>query len=313
MKPKILFMGTPDFAIPTLDALVKNKYPLVGVVTQPARPKGRGRKPVPTPVKRYAEAAGIPVFEPERVRGETFLETFRTLAPDMVVLVAFGQILPAEIIEAPPLGCLNVHPSLLPRYRGAAPINWALIRGETKTGVTIMMMDEGVDSGDMLIQEETAIDSAEAFGDLSARLAKTGARLLLKAVESVKDGTARPVPQDDSLATYAPRLTQETGHIDWARSPDEIVNLVRGLSPAPGAYAFLREKKLKIYYALAGREQASGEKEPGRVGRLFESGLQVMAGDGHIYLQEVQLEGKRRMSIDDFLRGYKISQEDVLE
>ncbi len=313
MKPKILFMGTPEFAIPTLDALVKSGYPVIGAVTQPDKPKGRGRKNLPTPVKIYAEAAGIPVFEPERVRGETFLEAFRSLAPDMVVLVAFGQILPGDIIKGPTLGCLNVHPSLLPRYRGAAPINWAIINGEKKTGVTIMVMDEGVDSGDILLQEEAAIGPDETFGELSSRLAEMGARLLVDAVEQVVSGTARPAPQDASAATDAPRLTQESGLIDWTRSPEEIVNLVRGLSPAPGAYCFLRERKLKIFHALAGKEPASGEKEPGRVGRLFESGLQVMAGDGHIYLQEVQREGKRRMSIDDFLRGHAISSDDVLE
>ncbi|MCK9273806.1 MAG: methionyl-tRNA formyltransferase [Syntrophales bacterium] len=313
MKPKILFMGTPDFSIPALDLLVKNGYPVIGAVTQPEKPKGRGKKRAPTAVKLYAEAAGIPVYEPERVRSESFLETFRMLAPDMVVLVAFGQILPSEIINSPPLGCINLHPSLLPHLRGAAPIHWAIIRGEKKTGVTIIKMDEGVDSGDILLQEETEIDPLESFGELSVRLAAIGARMLIKSVGQVVDGIARPISQDSSAATYAPRLSQEMGHIDWRQSSKEIVNLIRGLSPSPGAFTFLRDKKLKIYQALAGDQEASGEKEPGRVGRLFESGLQVMAGDGHVYLREIQLEGRKRMSVADFLRGNAISSEDVLE
>ena len=314
MKPKILFMGTPDFSIPSLKILIRNDYPILGVVTQPDRPGGRGKKFVSPPVKVVAEQYNLPILQPERVRDEEFLDTFREISPDMVVLAAFGQILPREIIGFPPMGCLNVHPSLLPQYRGAAPINWAIVNGEDKTGVTIMLMDEGVDSGNIMLQEETDIDPDEAYDDLHDRLSQIGAELLLKAVAGVADGTITGgVPQELSLATFAPRLTQKTGHINWENSGKDIVNLIRGLSSSPGAFSFLREKKLKIFFATSGKMETSGEKEPGKVGNLMESGLQVTSKDGHVYLKEVQLEGRKRMFIDDFLRGYKLSPDDVLE
>ena len=314
MKPKILFMGTPDFSIPSLEILIRNDYPILGIVTQPDRPGGRGKKFISPPVKVVSERYNLPILQPERVKDEEFLDIFREISPDMVVLAAFGQILPREIIEFPPMGCLNVHPSLLPKYRGAAPINWAIVNGEDKTGVTIMLMDEGVDSGNILLQEETDIDPDETYDDLHDRLSQLGAELLLKAVAGVADGTiTKGVPQDSSLATFAPRLTQKTGHINWENSGKDIVNLIRGLSSSPGAFSFLREKKLKIFFATSGKMETSGEKEPGKVGKLMESGLQVTAKDGHAYLKEVQLEGRKRMFIDDFLRGYKLSPDDVLE
>lgn len=312
MKPKILFMGTPEFAVPSLDILVKNDYPVLGVVTQPDRPRGRGRKLFPSPVKIYAEGASIPVYQPERVRDEEFLNLFREISPEMIVLAAFGQILLEDIIESPPMGCLNVHPSLLPEYRGAAPINWALINGEEKTGVTIMMMDQGVDTGDILLQEEIDIAADEIFDNLHDRLSLLGAKLLLEAVKGVSGGSIERRPQDSSRATYAPRLTKETCYIEWNKKASEIVNLIRGLSSSPAAYSFLREKKLKIFHALPG-PLCSGEKEPGKIGKLMESGLQISTADGHVYIQDVQLEGKKRMSIDDFLRGFRLSEDDVLE
>jgi methionyl-tRNA formyltransferase len=312
MKPTILFMGTPEFAVPSLDMLVRNDYTILGVVTQPDKPKGRGKKLVPPPVKIFAENAGIPVYQPDQVRDETFLRVFREISPDMVVLAAFGQILPIEIIELPRMGCLNVHPSLLPLYRGAAPINWTLINGEEKTGVTIMMMDEGVDTGDILLQEEMDIAPDEIFDNLHNRLSQLGAEILLKAVKGVAEGSIERKPQDSSRATYAPKLTKDTGYIDWNQSAHEIVNLIRGLSSTPGAYAFLRDKKLKIYHAVPG-PLSTGEKEPGTIGQFMESGLQVSTADGHVYIQDVQLEGKKRLSIDSFLRGFRLSQDDVLE
>ena len=200
-KPRILFMGTPQFAVPALEGLVRGGYPLIGVVTQPDRPQGRGRGLAPPPVKLAAQTLGLTILQPERVRTPDFLETFRSLSPDVVVVAAFGQILPTEIIRGPRSGCINIHPSLLPKYRGAAPINWALIRGETTTGVTIMRMDEGVDSGDILLQEETVIGSQETFGELHDRLAALGARLLLEALALREAGTLRPRPQEHRLAT----------------------------------------------------------------------------------------------------------------
>jgi len=313
MRPKILFMGTPEFAVPSLKILAEEEYPIVGVVTQPDRPKGRGRKLIPPPVKACAVELGIPVYQPARVRDQDFLNTFKEIAPDMVVLAAFGQILPKEIIARPRFGCLNVHPSLLPRYRGAAPINWALINGDTKTGVTIMLMDEGVDSGDILLQEEVAIEPDDTFDDLHDALSAMGARLLAQAVRGVADGTITPTPQDPSLVTLAPRLERGIGHIDWTDEPERIVNLIRGLSSQPGAYSFFRDKKLKIFYAVAGKEKSSREKEPGKLGKLMEAGLQVATRDSHVYLQDVQLEGKKRMLIEEFLRGHPLASDDVLE
>ena len=313
MKPKIVFMGTPDFAIPSLEILLTHGYPVIAVVTQPDRPQGRGRKLIPPPLKVIAEKHAIPVLQPERVRDDEFVELFKKLSPDMVVLAAFGQIIPKDILDIPPRGCLNVHPSLLPKYRGAAPINWSLINGDGKTGVTIMLMDEGTDTGDILLQEETEIDPEEVYDDLHDRLSFRGAELLLKAVENSSAGTGTRTPQDSSGATYAPRLTKEMEHIDWGNSADAIVNIIRGLSSEPGAYSFLRERKLKIYRAVAGKAGISGEKAPGAIGQLMESGLQITAHDGHVYLQDVQLEGKKRLPIDLFLRGFRVLATDSLE
>ncbi|MDO9514509.1 MAG: methionyl-tRNA formyltransferase [Syntrophales bacterium] len=313
MKPKILFMGTPDFAVPSLKALAEADCNIVGAVTQPDRPKGRGRKPVPPPVKTCALELGIAVYQPDRVRDDAFLETFRKISPDMVVLAAFGQILPREIIDSPRFGCINVHPSLLPRYRGAAPINWSIINGDRNTGMTIMLMDEGVDSGDILLQEEVAIAPDDTFDDLHKTLSTMGAELLIQAIQGVVGGIITRTPQDPSLVTLAPRLGPGMGHIDWNNEPEKIVNLIRGLSSRPGAYSFLGDKKLKIFYAVAGKETSSGEKEPGKPGKLMEAGLQVATRDGHVYLKDVQLEGKKRMLIEDFLRGHPLVTDDILE
>lgn len=305
-------MGTPAFALPSLKILTENNYPVIGVITQPDRPKGRGRKLVAPPVKNYADTRNIPTYQPERVRDETFLERFKKLSPDMVVLVAFGQILPGKIIEFPALGCINVHPSLLPQYRGAAPINWTLMRGEGKTGVTIMLMDEGMDSGDILLQEETAIDPVETFDHLHDRLSNIGARLLLRAVEGIIAGTITKTPQDSSLVTMAPKITGEISRIDWKRSARETVNLIRGLSSTPGAHTSLRGKKLKIFNAS--QQETSPTGVPGELSVLKkEQKLRVATKDGYVYIEELQIEGKKRMKVEDFLRGYHILPGDILE
>lgn len=310
-KPRILFMGTPEFAVPTLEGLVREGCSVIAAVTQPDRPRGRGRKSEPPPVKTAAERLGITVLQPERVRDGEFLRVFRELAPELVVLVAFGQILPAEIIDFPAMGCINVHPSLLPRYRGAAPINWALIRGETRTGVTIIRMDAGVDSGDILLQEETPIGPEDNFDSLHDRLAEQGARLLLKAVEGLVSGAAERRPQDHFLATPAPRLKKEDGHVNWNDGVREILNRIRGLSSSPGAYAFIKGRQLKIFAAEI--EPAGVSGAPGSIGQETEMGLPVAAADGYVYLKEVQLEGKKRMSVRDFLRGFRISPGETLQ
>ncbi len=309
-KPRILFMGTPDFAVPSLERLAAEGYPIMAVVTQPDRPRGRGQKSEATPVKRSAEMHGLPVLQPERVRDEAFLRLFRDLSPDLVVLVAFGQILPREIIEFPPLGCVNVHPSLLPLYRGAAPINWTLIRGEVKTGVTIIRMDAGVDSGDILLQEETPVGPEETYDELHDRLADLGARLLAKTLAGLAAGTVERRPQDHALATNAPRISKEDGRLDWNADVRDILNRIRGLSSSPGAYTFIKGKQLKIFSASGEERPVSGT--PGSVGPETDRGLPVAAGNGYVYLKEIQIEGRKRMPIRDFLRGFRISPGETL-
>jgi methionyl-tRNA formyltransferase len=300
-KPRILFMGTPAFAVPALEGLVKGGWPVIGVVTQPDRPQGRGRTLAPPPVKTIAEGLGLPVLQPEKVRHPDFLETFRKLAPDLVVVAAFGQILPGEIIRGPKKGCINIHPSLLPKYRGAAPIQRTLICGEEVTGVTIMQMDEGVDSGNILLQEQTPIGPEENFGGLHDRLAVMGADLLRMSLAMLLSGTLLPRPQDHSLATAAPRIGREEGRIDWGKDCRQIVSLIRGLSPVPCAHTFLDGKQVKIFTATA--EPSTVAEVPGTVAGETGNALRVAAGGGYVLLKEVQLEGKKRMAIRDFLRG----------
>ncbi len=303
-------MGTPEFAVPSLDILIRNDYPIVTVVTQPDRPKGRGRISAPPPIKVAAEKYGLPLVQPERLRTTEFTDYFSGIRPDLAVVAAFGQILPREILDIPKMGCINVHPSLLPKYRGAAPINWALIRGEEKTGITIMLMDEGMDTGDILAQEETMIEPMETFGKLNDRLAVMGARLLLATIDMVANGNSTRTPQDASLATYAPRLTKENGLIRWDADLRETVNLIRGLSPTPCAYTSYRGKMLKIFSAIG--EEIPPPESPGRIGTVTDNGLPVAARNGYVYLQEVQLENKKRMSIRDFLRGCRMAPGDIL-
>ncbi len=303
-KPRLLFMGTPEFAVPSLETIINAGYPVVGVVTQPDKPKGRGRRLQSSPVKELAEENGLLVLQPERVRDDTFLQIFRGLNPDLVVVAAFGQILPEEILERPKLGCINVHPSLLPKYRGAAPLNWTLIRGEKTTGVTIMMMDEGVDTGDILLQKETPLEEEETCDRLHDRLAGMGASLLLETISQIEQDTATRRPQDHQQATYAPRLKKEDGLIDWGKDAVDIVNLIRGLSAVPGAYTYLDGKVFRIFMASA--EPGAVTEKAGAIGPATKSGLPVAVGTGYVYLQDVQLEGKNRMGIQDFLRGYRI-------
>jgi methionyl-tRNA formyltransferase len=308
-KPRILFMGTPDFALPALDILHKNAFPVIAVVTQPDRPAGRGQKETVPPVKRLAQERGLPVLQPSRVKDSSFMEKIHSLQPDMIIVAAFGQILPKAIIDLPPLGCLNIHPSLLPKYRGAAPINWSIIQGETKTGVTIMLMDEGMDSGDILAQEEIPLETTDIYGSLHDRLAKIGASLLLQTVLQVITGSIQRQPQDTSAVTYAPRLTRETGRIQWQDRASRIVNLIRGLSPSPAAYTFLDGQMLKIFSAEA--KPGDVHLPAGFVGLPCFDGMPVASSDGFVILKEVQLAGKKRMAAKDFLRGHPLKPDTV--
>jgi methionyl-tRNA formyltransferase len=310
VKPRILFMGTPAFALPALRLLHEQNYPIIGVVSQPDRPSGRGLKEIAPPVKILAQDFGLPVYQPDRVREEAFMEIFHKLNPDMVVVAAFGQILRKDIIDYPPLKCLNIHPSLLPKYRGAAPLNWQIINGETKTGVTIMLMDEGMDSGDILLQEETPLGASETYGEVHDRLAQLGATLLIKTIEQMVDGTAKRIPQDASAMTLAPRLKKETGKINWNDKVSDIINLIRGLSPSPAAYTSLEGQSLKIFTAIA--LPGNGNQSPGTIGEANAAGLPVAASDGYVILKDIQLAGKKRMLIADFLRGYRLKPGSVL-
>lgn len=303
--PSILFMGTPDFAVPSLKILIENRMPLVGVVTQPDRPQGRGRRLLPPPVKSLAESHGLPVLQPERVRDEAFLKIFRDLAPELVVVVAFGQILPGDMITHPRFGCINVHPSMLPKYRGAAPIQWSLIKGETTTGMTIMRLDEGVDSGDILLQKPVPIAPEETFGSLHDRLAVLGAEMLFRTIGMIMDQSIQPLRQDHTQATLAPRIKKEDCLIDWSKSVKEVLSLIRGLSPTPGAYTHLDGKKLKIYAARG--EESPSVPPPGVVENLPDGRLSIAAADGLVYPDDIQMENKNRMSVRDFLRGYRIT------
>lgn len=310
-KPRILFMGTPAFALPALEMLHGGGYPIAAVVTQPDRPAGREKKETAPPVKQMAQKFGLTVLQPASVKDPSFLEALDAARPDLVVVAAFGQILPKAVLDFPPLGCLNIHPSLLPAYRGAAPINWSIIRGEKQTGVTIMLMDEGMDSGDILTQEQTPIGKTETYGELHDRLALQGAALLVKTIDRVVSGAARRQKQDSSRATFAPRLNRETGRIHWRHPAGDIVNLIRGLNPSPAAYTLLERQDLKIFTAAA--LPGLPQEPPGCVAAATPEGLSVAASGGYVVLKEIQLAGKKRMPVADFLRGFKMKPGILLE
>lgn len=309
-KLRIIFMGTPEFALPALELLYKNDHQIIAVVTQPDRPAGRGRRPSAPPVKQLAEKLGLDVLQPPKVRDTTFLEEFYRLNPDMVVVAAFGQILPGEIVNFPKLGCINIHPSLLPKYRGAAPLNWSIIRGEEKTGVTIMLMDEGMDSGDILLQEETKLGEEENVGQLHDRLAIMGAKLLQTTIGRILLGEAKRQKQDPAGVTFAPRLTRETGRINWHDRSRDIFNLIRGLSPSPAAYTSLDGQEMKIFSAQL--MPVPPQEPPGTIATPVAAGLPVAARDGYVIIKDVQPAGKKRMTVADFLRGRKLEAGGVL-
>lgn len=308
---RVIFFGTPEFAVPSLNALIEAREDVVSVVSQPDRPKGRGRVIRPSPIKELALKHGIPVLHPERIRDKVFIQGLRDLTPDLIIVVAYGKILPKEILEIPPLGCVNLHASLLPWYRGAAPINWVIIKGEKETGVTTILMDEGMDTGPILLSERVFIRDEETAGELAERLADVGAGLLLRTIEGVRSGSIKPIPQDHSQATYAPLLKKEDGHIDWGKGTEDIRNLVRGMSPWPGAYTYWQGRRMNIY---KGRIKGDGVKDrPGTVLRASLDGIEVATGRGIFVITELQPEGKRRMGASDFIRGHSVEEGDILD
>ena len=304
---KIIFMGTPDFAVGTFEALLQAGHEITLAVTQPDKPKGRGKTMQFPSVKEAAMVHGIEVFQPRRIREPECVEYLRKFQADIIVVVAFGQILPKEILDMPPKGCINVHASLLPRYRGAAPIQWAVINGEQVTGVTTMRMDEGLDTGDMIMKEEVALEQGETGGSLFGRLAQTGAELCVRTLTAIEEGTAVYTPQDHTKATHTTMIKKELGEIDWTKPAEELECLIRGLNPWPSAYTKLKGKTLKIWKAYV--EESSKQTGCQEAGTIIESGragLIVQTGQGSLKLLEVQLEGKKRMETDAFLRGYPV-------
>ncbi len=308
---RIVFMGTPDFSVPVLEALVQEGHEVVQVVTQPDKPKGRGKSVLMTPVKEKALALGLPVWQPERIRRPEAVEQLKELAPDVIVVVAFGQILSRQVLDIPRLGCVNVHASLLPKYRGAAPIQWAILDGETCTGVTTMLMDEGIDTGDMLEKLEVPIAPDETGGSLHDKLSRAGAELIRSTLRRLEAGTLVPEPQTEEGTCYARMLTKTMGDIDWNMDAAAIERLIRGLNPWPSAYTHLDGRTLKIWKA----QVREGNPE-GVCGQIVETGrdsISVKTGNGVLVLQEVQLEGKKRMDAGAFLRGFPLKAGTVLE
>ena len=308
--PTIIFMGTPEFALPSLEALLAAGAPVLLVVTQPDRPKGRGRKVVAPPVKLLARAKGLPVYQPEKVKSSEAVERIAALAPACIVVAAYGQLLSAEILKMAPMGAINVHSSLLPKYRGPAPIHWALIRGEVETGVTTMLMDTGMDTGDILLQRKVVIQPGDTAGSLQNKLADEGAKLLVETLALLKKGTLKPKAQDDSRATYAPMLAKEDGRVDWQQGSKQICSRIRGLDPWPGGFTKWQGRRLRLFGCRA--LPTSSAAEPGTVIAVGEDGLEVAAGEGAVFIETLQLEGRRPLSVVDFLRGNSIQVKDKL-
>lgn len=301
---RIVFMGTPDFSVPALDALVEGGHEVVAAITQPDKPKGRGKAVLMTPVKEKAMELGIPVYQPVKVREPEFVEKLRQMEPDAIVVVAFGQILPKSILEIPRYGCVNIHASLLPKYRGAAPIQWAVIDGERESGVTTMFMNEGLDTGDMLEKEAVTLDPKETGGSLHDKLSAIGGRLILSTLKGLEDGTLKGTPQTDEGTCYAKMLKKSLGDIDWTMDAAAIERLIRGLNPWPSAYTCLHGKTLKIWDGdVLEREYGV---EPGTVAEVAKDRLVVQTGQGSLAIRSLQLEGKKRMDAGDFLRGYAV-------
>ncbi len=304
---RVVFMGTPDFAVGTLQALIdSDRYDVQAVFSQPDRPRGRSKAPRMTPVKETAAAAGISVYQPQRIRDPEWTGLLHSLQPDVIVVAAFGQIIPPSILDVPRYGCINVHASLLPKYRGAAPIQWALINGESESGVTTMRMDAGLDTGDMIMREAVPLAADETGGSLFGKLSAVGARLLVATLDALVDGTAQFERQPkESPTPYARMLTKEDGRLDWNRDAVSLERLVRGLNPQPCAFTERNGKTWKIWNARAVSGEA-GSEAPGTICSVTKTGFTVAAGSGELSILELQPEGKKRMSADAFLRGYPV-------
>lgn len=303
-------MGTPDFAVEALEAIIDKGHEIIGVVTQPDKVRGRGGKVSFSPIKEVALKHNLNIYQPIKVRDPEFIQTIRDLEPEVIVVAAFGQILPKELLDMPPYGCINVHASLLPKYRGASPIQAAILNGEKETGVTIMHMDVKLDTGDMILQESIPIADDETGGSLHDKLALLGARLVVEALDKLKDGSAPRIPQDDSLASYVKMLDKDMGTIDFSQPALNIERMIRGLNPWPSAYTKLDGKILKFWRADV--VEYSGDGDPGQIVEVGKDSFTVMTGEDALEIRELQLEGKKRLSCDAFLRGYSLEKGTIL-
>ena len=308
---KIIFMGTPDFSVRTLEALIQAGHEIVLAVTQPDKAKGRGKEMQFPPVKEMAMQHQIPVFQPKKIREIESIEKLKEFEADVMVVVAFGQILSKEVLEMTPYGCVNVHASLLPKYRGAAPIQWSILDGESVTGVTIMQMDEGIDTGDMLAETQIPIEETDTGGSLHDKLAKAGAALCVETLEHLKNKTITPKVQGESTTAYAKQIKKDMGYIDWKKEEAAVIERkIRAFSPWPSAYTYLNEKLLKIWKAEALAENT--ELEAGSITKVETNGFYIQTKEGQIKVSELQLQGKKRMSTEAFLLGYKLTQGEQL-
>lgn len=303
---RVMFMGTPDFSVPILEKIIEAGYPVDLVVTQPDKPKGRGNAMQFPPVKECALAHGLEVFQPVKIREDANVEYVKKFAPDIIIVAAFGQILPKSILDLPKYGCINVHASLLPKYRGAAPIQWAVINGDDITGVTIMRMDVGIDTGDMIAKKQVRIAEDETGGSLFDKLAETGAQLCVETMKMIEEGRAVYTPQDNEASTHTKMISKELGDIDWKKPAAEIERLIRGLNPWPSAYTHLDNKAFKIWKAKV--VPTDGAYAPGCVCEAGKNKLVVQTGEGGLELLEVQIAGKKRMDVGSFLRGYPVEE-----
>ena len=307
---KVIFMGTPDFAVPTLEALIE-KHEVLAVVTQPDKPKGRGKKMVFPVVKEKALEHNITVYQPQKVKTPEFVEILKSYQPDIMVVVAFGQILSEEILNIPKYGCINVHGSILPQYRGAAPIQWSIINGEEFGGVTTMYMAKGLDSGDMILKAKEKIKPDDTYGSLYDRLSVIGADQLIKTLDLIENGKVKRIPQNDDEATFAPMIKPELEHINWNGKNTDIVNLIKGLNPQPVAYTMLNDEKLKIWFAETIDGDYNGE--PGTIVDVRKRDFVVMTAEGAVAVKEVQAQGGKRMSADAYMRGHAIEKGTILK
>jgi methionyl-tRNA formyltransferase len=311
MTMKIVFMGTPDFAVPSLEEIIK-RYEVKAVFTQPDKPKGRGQKVKATPVKEVALKHNISVYQPIKLRNdEESINILKEIAPDLIIVIAYGQILPAKVLEIPKLGCVNLHGSLLPKLRGAAPINWSIINGQMVTGNTTMLMGVGLDTGDMLLRTETEIGQNETAGELYERLSVLGVPLIIETIEKIGSNSITPIKQKDELSSYAPMLNKEAGRINWNLDAEKVYNHIRGVTPWPGAYTFYNDKMIKISKAIKGSSLIP-RANCGQILDVLKSGIEIACSEGSIIVKEVQELGGKQMEIMAYLNGHNVNKGDIL-